>query len=341
MKMPKSKKHKRKELSILVRGEILGMKEGGMGYGAIAEKLKLPKSTVVSTIKRFGPRKNLASKKRSGRQPKVSPKDMKRLDSYIKRHWDATPKEIVASIPFPVKERQVYNLRRKLGYIPDSGKKIPKLNEAQKKERVKWCTKMKQKQMDDAIWADEKPFEFGKVRRKSYRKVSEPQIVRPALKHPKRISIYAAISRKEKSLITLWEGWQKSKDYCDTLEKTLIPFIKEHHKDTHCYYHDKDSTHTSKQTKNWLKDHKVKHKYLPTNSPDLNPIEYLWWRLDARVQKHKPQTFQEYKEKVFEEWDKISMKEVNDVIDHVSHLLPQIKEAEGAIVLSPKKAVKQ
>ena len=64
---------------------------------------------------------------------------------------------------------------------------------------------------------------------------------------------------------------------------------------------------------------------------------YFWWRLDARVQKHKYQTFQEYKKRITEEWNKISMKKVNDVIDHISHLLPQIKEAGGAIVSFPKK----
>lgn len=341
IEMPKSKKHRGKDLSISIRGQILGMREGGMGYGSIAKKLNLSKWTVVKTVQRFDSRTNFTSKKSSGRPSKASSKDLKRLDSYIKRHKDTTPKEIVANISFPVKERQVYNLRKKLGYIPDSGKKIPKLNEIQKEARIKWCTKMKQKQMDNGIWADEKPFEFGKVRRKSYRKVSEPRIVRPTSKHPKKISIYAAISRKGKTKITLWEGRQKSKDYCDTLKKTLIPFIEKHHKGTYHYYHDKDSTHTSKHTKEWLKNHKIKHEYLPTNSPDLNPIEYLWWRLDARVQKHKPQTFQAYKKRVFEEWNKISMKEVNDVIDHVSHLLPQIKEAEGAIVSSPKKVIKQ
>ena len=82
-----------------------------------------------------------------------------------------------------------------------------------------------------------------------------------------------------------------------------------------------------------LKDHKVKHQYLPINSPDLNPIEYLWWRLDARIQKHRSQIFQEYKERITEEWNKISMKEVNNATDYVSHLLPQIKKAESAIAV--------
>ncbi len=102
-----------------------------------------------------------------------------------------------------------------------------------------------------------------------------------------------------------------------------------------------ETQHTSKYTKNWLNKQRIKHNYLPTNSPDLNPIEWLWWRLDARVQSHNPSTFEEYKHWIIYEWDNITMEEVNSVIDHVHNLLPQIQAARGGIVMQARKQTVQ
>jgi transposase len=202
------KRKKHHELTTSQRGEILGMRKAGMGYGAIAKEMHISKSTVVSVIKRFQGRTDLSSKKRCGRPSKVTKKMMHRLDTYIKRHRDHTPKEIVAKLHLPVKERRVYDLRKKLGFIADKGKKVPNLTEQQKEMRVRWCKKYKNNGFSDTIWADEKPLEFGKSRRFMYRKFKEPRITKPNSKHPKKITLYAAISREGKSQITLWEGRQ-------------------------------------------------------------------------------------------------------------------------------------
>lgn len=147
--------------------------------------------------------------------------------------------------------------------------------------------------------------------------------------------MYAAISRKGKSEITIWQGWQNSEMYCATLEQVLVPFIKTTHPRYHRYYHDKDTTHCSNHTKAWLEMKKIKYKYLPTNSPDLNPLEFIWWILDSRVCKHSSQTIEEYKKWICEEWANISMEEIQNVIDRLAQYLHKIIEAGGDIAIKP------
>lgn len=288
-------------------------------------------------VQRFEGRETFESKPRSGRPPKAGARDIRRLDNYIKQHADATPEEIVQQISFPVKTRQVYNIRKKLGYIGDKGVRTLKLSNANKQERVKWCKAHLKDNLDDAIFADEKPFEIGLRRRLSYRKAHWARPKRPTAKYPEKLSVYAAIGRKGKSQITIWQNRQDAAEYCDTMERSLVPLIKELYGKNHHYYHDKDTTHTAKITKQWLKDKQIKHSYMPTNSPDLNPLEFIWWILDSRVAKHNPKTFEDYKEWIFYEWDQLTIEEINDVFDKIKEKLPKVIESGGLQVDVPRR----
>lgn len=335
--MPKKPGQRGKELTPTQRAQIVAHHQAGEGYGTIAKFFQLSPSTVEKVVKRYGKSNTFESRPRSGRPPKAGPRDRRRIDQYIKRHSDATPEEIVQSLPLPVKARQVYNIRKELGYIGDKGVKTLKLSNANKRERVKWCQQHLGDKLDNAIFADEKPFEIGKRRRLIYRKANWARPRRPTAKYPEKISVYAAISRKGKSRITIWQSRQNSAKYCDTLERSLVPLIQELHRRKHHYYHDKDTTHTSRETKEWLKAHKIQHSYLPTNSPDINPLEYIWWMLDCRVAKHNPKSFEGYRKWIIYEWDHLTLEEINHIFDKTIEKLPKIIEAGGAQVDVPRR----
>ncbi len=66
-----------------------------------------------------------------------------------------------------------------------------------------------------------------------------------------------------------------------------------------------DSKHTSKSTSEWLKKNKMKTLELPSQSPDLNPIEMLWHDLKKAVHAQKPSNVAELQQFCQDEWAKI------------------------------------
>ena len=110
------------------------------------------------------------------------------------------------------------------------------------------------------------------------------------VKYPPKIQCWGGISRRGKTQLVFWMGRPKSEDYCNTLESALLPAIEAYFPGRHRFLHDRDSTHTSKETQRWLQDHSVNAYLCPVRSPDLNPIEMIWNTLESRVLAHNLKT---------------------------------------------------
>jgi transposase len=333
--MPKSGKsvpRKTAELSEIERTEIVTWHNAGLSVRAIARKVRKPKSTVQDTIQNWTKRGSVMSKHRSGRPAKVTTQVRKRVNRYLKRRDDAVATEIVKDLDLDVTPRTVQKVRLELGYKSSKGKPKITLTEKDKRERVKWCKRHLQDKFTNMIFSDEKPFELYKRRRLSWTKRGAERKGKVTVKYPPKIQCWGGISRQGKTQLVFWKGRPKSKDYCDTLKRALLPAIKAYYPKQHRFLHDRDSTHKSKETLAWLEQQSINSFLCPVRSPDLNPIEMIWNTLEYKAMSHNPMTEEELERCVIEEWDNLDQKIVNSCIDKVISRIPQVIKSGGEFV---------
>lgn len=71
----------------------------------------------------------------------------------------------------------------------------------------------------------------------------------------------------------------------------------------------------------------------PSNSPDFNPIERIWTVMKRRIQRRRAServtTISEMKVVLHEEWDKITVKEINTEISKLPTIMQRCLAANG------------
>ena len=294
-------------------------------------------ASVTRIIKKFRLTGSVANLARSGRPTKLSEEAKAFIDQQMRSNDEMTSAQIrkkLAKRGVHVSSSTVRRSRKKQGWTLQRTAYCQLIRDANKVKRLEYAQRIMESDdtFDNVIFSDECSISLQQYRRTCYRKVDEPTKRKPKPKHPLKVHVWAGISRHGATKICIFDGIMDAELFCNILETTLVPFIREKLPD-HRFMQDNDPKHTSKRAKAFFEENNINWWRTPPESPDLNPIEDLWhelkFYLESRV---KPRTKEELVHGIKKFWvKKVTPQKCAKYIDHVLHkAIPAVVEAQGA-----------
>lgn len=296
------------ELSPSKRGQIIALRNEGLSYQEIAKRVGVAKSTCYKTVKRNDLYHTRHSLPRSGRPRTLTPRAKRRIIRTIKKHrfW---PYKWIGEEAGGYTESQVRRTAREAGYRRYVARRKPFLSIATMRKRRQWALQNLKRDWMQVIWTDETALRLGEVVTHRYvtRRPGEsnlPECVAPTFPTSSKqtVMVWGCIAHGKKGPLVRLDlprsqnstlggghrGGLDAKRYVEQiLQGPLLAFYKQMQDQTGkrmLVVEDGAPAHKAKiaaQARRRLGIARLEH---PPSSPDLNPIEPLWFKLKKRVQ---------------------------------------------------------
>ena len=140
------------------------------------------------------------------------------------------------------------------------------------------------------------------------------------------------LAKRVQRPICIFEGKMDAPLYCESLRRTLLPFLQSQFPEpnSHCFIQDNDPKHYSRTAQKFYDQVGINWWRTPPESPDINPIENLWHELKEHVRREiKPRTKQELLDGISTFWTTVDAHKCSKYIGHLRKVIPKVIEMGG------------
>ena len=149
------------------------------------------------------------------------------------------------------------------------------------------------------------------------------------VKHDSYIIVWGCFSSNGVGNICTIEGNMNAKMYNRILSDQMFPSAQRLIGSNYVFQQDNDPKHTSGAVQNFLKKKKVKVLDWPSQSPDLNPIENLWFKLKRDIHQEKCTKKTELAAVMKKCWSMITPEYCEALIESMPRRMDKVVAAKG------------
>lgn len=337
-------------LSEVQRGYLIALYKQGLSAPQIVTSLMknhgitVHRRTVERTINRFRERGTLSDLHGRGRKRCTTRKEDRMLRRMAKRNqWNSIPvlqEEAKTSPGVVISDRTLRERLKEGGLRRRIARRRPCLNMTQRKKKAIWVKKRKNwplAQWYRIVFSDEKIFRVSSNRRGIYvtrtsAQKFHPNYVSPTLKNGCQIHVWAAIGYRGASLLKVVNGnlnllayQQQILHDIEAVGRKLAPRNR-----TWVFMHDNAPAHNSTSTRQFLAQKGVKILEWPGNSPDLNPIENMWGKVQSLLPRSLPRSQEDFLDQVRLAWKRIPLSYIRALMRSMPQRVRAVAKARGA-----------
>ena len=287
---------------------------GGKSHDEVVELLNVAKRSLGRWVKEYrAGERNFSDKPGRGRKRSATTDTVKnRVVRHMRGKRFQSCRKVASRLQ--ISRESVRRCLKEKGLKPVQTKSKPKLSEKNITARIEFAETHRNTDWSKVMFTDEKDFWlFSRVSKKNdvvwVADGDEPPPTVDKVRATQKVHVWGGITTRGKTKLYFYDGALNAEKYRTLVLQKALKEIKELLPDSsYTFQQDGAPCHTANVTQAFLSSQPF--SFLPKadwpgNSPDLNPIENLWAKLQTAVNEREPKDVSALKRAINKEWSKM------------------------------------